>query len=105
MEALHSVQSKVGESLGTLFRKTMTDLVRGIRAAKDGEAKYISAAMQEVKEELSSQDKDDKANAVQKLTYVRHPPLFHSLSHVSLQFSLSLIMIFAYLLLPIYACA
>lgn len=70
LETLQNVQGKLGEAVGTLFKKNMTDLVHGLRANKDSEAKYISAALQEIKEELASQDKDDKANAVQKLTYV-----------------------------------
>jgi hypothetical protein len=77
-ELLSSVQKNVGDAYGTLFRKNMTDLVRGIRANKDNEAKYISGAMAEIKEELASQDKDEKANAVQKLTYVLFLPFLRS---------------------------
>eukprot|EP01111_Echinosteliopsis_oligospora_P001434 TRINITY_DN1216_c0_g1_i3.p1 TRINITY_DN1216_c0_g1~~TRINITY_DN1216_c0_g1_i3.p1 ORF type:complete len:1244 (-),score=342.48 TRINITY_DN1216_c0_g1_i3:2933-6664(-) len=54
-----------------MFEKSLTDLVRGIRNNKKNEAKYISQAIQEIKEELKSIDMDKKAVAIQKLTYLQ----------------------------------
>lgn len=75
-QALETIKN-MGDSIGSsLFRKDLVALVRGIRANKDNESKFISAALQEIKEELQSTDKEIKAMAVQKLTYVRPlPPL------------------------------
>jgi hypothetical protein len=53
-----------------LFRKSLTDLVRGIRANKKDEHKFITKCLQEIKEELRSTDKKVKVIAIQKLTYV-----------------------------------
>lgn len=59
------------ESTGTMFEKTVTDMIRGIRANKKNEAKYISMALEEIRKEIRSGDLDVKANAVNKLVYVR----------------------------------
>src|ERR1044072_4773488 len=54
-----------------MFEKTLTDLIRGIRANKKNEQKYIAACLQEIHQEVKSNDPDVKAAAVSKLTYVR----------------------------------
>lgn len=50
----------------------MSDLVRGIRARpnKEDENAFISACLQEIKNELATNDANLQANAVQKLCYV-----------------------------------
>lgn len=54
-----------------MFRKSMGDLVRGIRANKNDESKYINKCLQDIKEELKLVNKKAKTIAIQKLTYVR----------------------------------
>jgi AP-3 complex subunit delta-1 len=58
-----------------MFEKTLTDLIRGIRANKKNEQKYISVCLQEIRNEVKSNDADIKAMAVAKLTYVRRNTL------------------------------
>ena len=53
-----------------MFEKTLTDLIRGIRANKKNEQKYIAACLQEIRQEVKSNDPDVKATAISKLTYV-----------------------------------
>jgi len=53
-----------------MFRKSMGDLVRGIRANKNDEAKYINKCLQDIKEELKLVNKRAKTIAIQKLTYL-----------------------------------
>jgi hypothetical protein len=55
-----------------MFEKSLTDLIRGIRANKKSEQKYISVCLQEIRTEVKLNDLDIKANAIAKLTYVRH---------------------------------
>ncbi|CAG8666709.1 14615_t:CDS:10 [Cetraspora pellucida] len=54
-----------------MFEKSLTDLIRGIRANKKNEQKYIAACLQEIHQEVKSNDPDIKAQAISKLTYVR----------------------------------
>ncbi|SAM07133.1 hypothetical protein [Absidia glauca] len=54
-----------------MFEKTLTDLIRGIRANKKNEQKYISVCLQEIRNEVKSNDADIKAMAVAKLTYLQ----------------------------------
>ena len=54
-----------------MFEKSLTDLIRGIRANKKNEQKYIAACIQECRQEVKSNDPDVKAMAILKLTYVR----------------------------------
>jgi hypothetical protein len=58
-------------SMSALFKKNLTDLVRGIRNNKNNEQQYISACIQEIKNELRGDNNRDKMVAIQKLTYVR----------------------------------
>lgn len=53
-----------------MFEKSLTDLIRGIRANKKNEQKYIAVCLQEIRNEVKSNDPDIKAMAVAKLTYV-----------------------------------
>jgi AP-3 complex subunit delta-1 len=55
-----------------MFHNTLSDLIRGIRANKHNEKKYIASRMDEIRSELRSTDMELKANAVCKLTYVSH---------------------------------
>lgn len=57
-----------------LMSKSLQDMVKGIRNSKKDLAGYIGACIQEIKEELRSRDIGLKAQALQKLTYVRAPP-------------------------------
>lgn len=54
-----------------MFEKTLTDLVRGIRATKRGTGVYISQCISEIKEEIKSTDIEVKANALQKMTFLQ----------------------------------
>ncbi|OZJ03164.1 hypothetical protein BZG36_04066 [Bifiguratus adelaidae] len=54
-----------------MFEKTLTDLIRGIRANKRNESKYIAACLQEIRQEVKSSDPDIKSNAIAKLTYLQ----------------------------------
>ena len=54
-----------------MFERTLTDLIRGLRANKKNETKFISIALDEIRKELSGNDLDLKANAIDKLNYVR----------------------------------
>jgi AP-3 complex subunit delta len=54
-----------------MFEKTLTDVVRGIRASKRDTALYISACIAEIKQEIASNDMSVKANALQKLTFLQ----------------------------------
>ncbi|KAL9649456.1 hypothetical protein ABK040_000695 [Willaertia magna] len=53
-----------------MFEKSLQDLVKGIRANKSGEEVYIRNAINEIKDELKSNDIKKKATGVQKLTYL-----------------------------------
>ncbi|RUS21844.1 adaptin N terminal region-domain-containing protein [Endogone sp. FLAS-F59071] len=57
-----------------MFEKSLTDLIRGIRANKKNDQKYIAACLQEIRQEIKSNDPDIKAIAIAKLTYVRTTP-------------------------------
>eukprot|EP01125_Pyxidicula_operculata_P007616 TRINITY_DN2586_c1_g1_i1.p1 TRINITY_DN2586_c1_g1~~TRINITY_DN2586_c1_g1_i1.p1 ORF type:complete len:1273 (-),score=465.08 TRINITY_DN2586_c1_g1_i1:117-3935(-) len=62
----------VGSQVFTaIFKKSLSDLVQGIRANQGNESKYINSALQEIKEELKSIERDEKAVAIQKLTYLQ----------------------------------
>ncbi|KAK9354030.1 adaptin N terminal region-domain-containing protein [Lipomyces doorenjongii] len=56
-----------------LFKKSLHDLIRGIRACKDEEAtdKYVRSAISECRQEVLSQDMDVKTMAVLKLAYLQ----------------------------------
>jgi AP-3 complex subunit delta len=54
-----------------MFEKTLTDVVKGIRASKRDTSKYISQCIAEIKMEINSSDMFVKANALQKLTFLQ----------------------------------
>ncbi|KAG1455908.1 hypothetical protein G6F56_006956 [Rhizopus delemar] len=54
-----------------MFEKSLTDLIRGIRANKKNEQKYITACLQEIRNEVKTNDLDIKATAIAKLTYLQ----------------------------------
>lgn len=54
-----------------MFEKTLTDVVKGIRASKRDTALYISQCIAEIKTEINSSDMHVKANALQKLTFLQ----------------------------------
>ncbi|KAI8373125.1 adaptin N terminal region-domain-containing protein [Radiomyces spectabilis] len=54
-----------------MFEKSLTDLIRGIRANKKNEQKYIAVCLQDIRNEVKSNDSDIKATAVAKLTYLQ----------------------------------
>ena len=53
-----------------MFRKSLQDLVRGIRSNKKDPQEFLQKALADIKQELASRDVSVKATAVQKLTYV-----------------------------------
>eukprot|EP00563_Minutocellus_polymorphus_P015226 CAMPEP_0181049850 /NCGR_PEP_ID=MMETSP1070-20121207/16205_1 /TAXON_ID=265543 /ORGANISM="Minutocellus polymorphus, Strain NH13" /LENGTH=1042 /DNA_ID=CAMNT_0023128761 /DNA_START=35 /DNA_END=3163 /DNA_ORIENTATION=+ len=59
-------------SVGGMFgQKSLTDIVKGIRATKRDTALFISACIAEIKTEISSTDPQVKATALQKLTFLQ----------------------------------
>jgi len=54
-----------------VFEKTLTDVVKGIRASKRDTAVYISTVIAEIRNEIHSTDPHTKANALQKLTFLQ----------------------------------
>ena len=54
-----------------MFEKTLTDVVKGIRASKRDTVLYISQCIAEIKTEINSSDMFVKANALQKLTFLQ----------------------------------
>lgn len=67
---------KVALTNALTFQKSLTDLVKGIRNSKNNEKVFISQCVQEIKEELKSDDIKTRAIAVQKLTYVSYSLYF-----------------------------
>ena len=53
-----------------MWERTLQDLIRGLRANKKDESKFIAQAVDEIRREVRSKDMDLKAGAVLKLTYV-----------------------------------
>lgn len=53
-----------------MWERTLQDLIRGLRANKTDENKFISQAIDEIRQEIRSKDMELKAGAVLKLTYV-----------------------------------
>lgn len=55
-----------------MWERTLSDLIRGLRANKGDESQFIAKAVNEIRMEVKSKDMDLKAAAVLKLIYVRH---------------------------------
>ncbi|KAG5641635.1 hypothetical protein DXG03_004558 [Asterophora parasitica] len=53
-----------------MWERTLQDLIRGLRANKKDEAKFIHKAVDEIRNEIKSDDMELKAGAVLKLTYL-----------------------------------
>ncbi|KIM47679.1 hypothetical protein M413DRAFT_416871 [Hebeloma cylindrosporum] len=53
-----------------MWERTLQDLVRGLRANKNDEAKFIAKAVDEIRREIKTDDMELKAGAVLKLTYL-----------------------------------
>ena len=53
-----------------MFEKTLNELIKGIRAHKGSESKYIESAIEECRKEIKNKDLEIKAQAILKLTYV-----------------------------------
>ncbi|KAH0591305.1 AP-3 complex subunit delta-1 [Termitomyces sp. J132] len=53
-----------------MWERTLQDLIRGLRANKKDETKFISKAVDEIRNEIKSDDMELKAGAVLKLTYL-----------------------------------
>ena len=62
--------STAKNAVGKLFRKSLLDLVKGLRSHKGNESEYINQCLSDIKEEVKSTDKQIKANAISKLTYL-----------------------------------
>ncbi|KAI8990678.1 Ap3d1 protein [Trametes punicea] len=53
-----------------MWERTLQDLIRGLRANKKDESKFIAQAVDEIRTEIKSKDMEIKAAAVLKLTYL-----------------------------------
>ncbi|KAK7040144.1 AP-3 complex subunit delta [Paramarasmius palmivorus] len=53
-----------------MWERTLQDLIRGLRANKKDEAKFIAKAIEEIRQEIKGDDMELKAGAVMKLTYL-----------------------------------
>ena len=53
-----------------MFEKNLNELIKGLRAHKGSEAKYIDTAIAECRKEIRNRDLEIKAQAILKLTYV-----------------------------------
>jgi AP-3 complex subunit delta len=58
-----------------MWERNLQDLIRGLRANKWDESKFISQAVDEIRKEVKSKDMELKAGAVLKLTYVHSSPI------------------------------
>ena len=59
-----------------MWERNLQDLIRGLRANKNDEAKFIASAIDDIRQEVKSKDMEVKAGAVLKLAYVcAHPTL------------------------------
>lgn len=58
------------KQIGSLFRKNLLDMVKGLRSHKTNECEYINQCLSDIKEEVKSVDKQTKAVAISKLTYL-----------------------------------
>src|ERR1700722_3711037 len=56
-----------------MWERTLRDLIRGLRANKNDESKFIAHAVDEIRNEVKSKDMELKAGAILKLIYVCVP--------------------------------
>jgi hypothetical protein len=66
----HSFLTLLLQHLLYMWERTLQDLIRGLRANKKDEAKFIAQAVDEIRKEVRSKDMELKAAAILKLTYV-----------------------------------
>lgn len=66
-----------------MWERTLQDLIRGLRANKQDENKFISQAVDEIRKEIKDKDMEIKAAAILKLIYVRPLFILFSASHGS----------------------
>lgn len=66
-----------------MFEKTLSDVIKGIRASKRDSSKHISQCIAEIRTELVSSDMFVKANALEKLTFLQM--MGYSMSFASFQ--------------------
>ena len=71
LSIINSELPATSKPLASMWERTLQDLVRGLRANKKDEAKFIARAVDEIRQEIKSDDMELKAGAVLKLTYVR----------------------------------
>ena len=67
-----------------MWERTLQDLIRGLRANKKDESKFIAQAVDEIRQEIKSKDMEIKAAAILKLTYVSALHTCLSLVHTSM---------------------
>jgi AP-3 complex subunit delta-1 len=53
-----------------MWERTLQDLIRGLRANKNDESKFISQAIDEIRKEVRGKDMELKAGAILKMTFV-----------------------------------
>ncbi|KAG7099933.1 hypothetical protein E1B28_001726 [Marasmius oreades] len=53
-----------------MWERTLKDLIRGLRANKADESKFIAKAIEEIRHEIKTEDMELKAGAVMKLIYL-----------------------------------
>uniref|UniRef100_A0A0K6SAF5 Clathrin/coatomer adaptor adaptin-like N-terminal domain-containing protein n=1 Tax=Chromera velia CCMP2878 TaxID=1169474 RepID=A0A0K6SAF5_9ALVE len=53
-----------------MFEKNLSTMIKGIRAHRNNESEYISTCLQEIKQEMKSNNMHSKANGIMKLTYL-----------------------------------
>ena len=56
--------------LVTMWERTLQDLIRGLRANKHDEARFINQAIDEIRTEARSKEMEVKAAAILKMTFV-----------------------------------
>jgi AP-3 complex subunit delta len=62
-----------------MWERTLQDLIRGLRANKNDERKFITQAIDEIRQEVRSRDMELKAGAILKMTFVcAMPSSFYS---------------------------
>lgn len=63
-----------------MWERTLQDLIRGLRANKNDERKFVTQAIEEIRKETKSKDMELKAGAILKMTFVRTTPFAHHYS-------------------------
>lgn len=68
---IHAIKALALVEVYNMFEKTLTDIVKGIRASKRDTALFISQCIADIKQEINSTDLYVKANALNKLTFLQ----------------------------------